>query len=242
MAAHLKERGLTNFEFFDATDGRQMDVTSHPDYDAKTRRAAHGRDLKPGELGCLLSHRAFYQYMIDHNIKHALLLEDDARFHEDTKAVLENLINKNVDFDIVRLLGSPKVARGKHRKIINLFKDFYLVRLRTAPGGAHATLISQKGAQKLVKATRTFAFPIDTILGRGWETGIQAYSIQPGLSTQDLSFDSAIGDERHDKSTTPKGFTFKLTRLRFKIAEALGKAWVYYSNALSDLATRRKFG
>ncbi|MCB1720767.1 MAG: glycosyltransferase family 25 protein [Alphaproteobacteria bacterium] len=240
MSAHLEERGF-NFEFFDAVDGRQMNVLNHPDYNAPRRRAAHGRDLKPGELGCFLSHRNFYRFMLEKELDYALLLEDDARLAPETKDTLEALINKNIDFDIIRLLGSPKVARGKHRKITPLYKDFHLVRLRTAPGGAHATLISRQGAEKLVRACQKFAFPIDTVLGRGWETGVNALSIQPGLAVQDLSFDSSIGEERHDKTTTPKGLKFKITRLAFKISEALGKAYVYWSNTAKDLAVRKKF-
>ncbi|MEZ5815292.1 MAG: glycosyltransferase family 25 protein [Alphaproteobacteria bacterium] len=240
ISAHLKERGF-EFEFFDAVDGRQMDVLKHPDYDATKRRAAHGRDLKPGELGCLLSHRNIYEEIVKRNLDIALILEDDARLHEDTKAVLEALLKKNITFDLIRLLGSPKVAKGKHRKIAKLFKDFWLVRLRTTPGGAHATLVTRRGAKKLVKTTQKFAFPIDTILGRGWETGIDAYSIQPGLAVQDLSFESAIGEERHDKTAVPKNLKFKFTRLVFKIGEAAGKAQVYYANAPRDLATRKKF-
>ncbi len=244
IAAHLKECGF-DFQFFDAVDGRQMDVLAHPDYDGQTRRAAHGRDLKPGELGCFLSHRGIYEEIIKQDLDYAFVVEDDARFHEDTKDILEDLIAKKFEFDIVRLLGSPKVAKGKHRKLFQLLKDFWLVRLRTCPGGAHATLISRNGAEKLIKATQTFAFPIDTVLGRCWETGIKAFSIQPGLSVQDLAFDSAIGDERHDKTIPLKGIEklkFKITRLNFKIGEAIGKAWSYYANAPKDLAARKKFG
>ena len=244
IAEHLKQRGF-DFEFFDATDGRQMDVLAHPGYNKTKRRAAHGRDLKPGELGCLLSHRGIYKEILKRDLDVALILEDDARLHEDTKATLEALLKKGMNFDIIRLLGSPKVAKGKHRKIAKLFKDFWLVRLRTAPGGAHATLITCQGAQKLFKATENFAFPIDTILGRSWETGIQAYSIQPGLAVQDLSFDSAIGEERHDKTIHLQGaekLKFKITRPTFKLGEALGKAWVYWGGAPKDLAIRKKFG
>ncbi len=243
IAVHLKERGF-DFQFFDAVDGRQMNVLEHPDYNARRRRAAHGRDLKPGELGCFLSHRGIYEEILRQNLDYALVVEDDARFDENTKTALETLISKHANFDIVRLLGSPKVAKGKHRKIVPLIKNFWLVRLRTAPGGAHATLISRKGAEKLMKATKTFAFPIDTVLGRGWETGIRAYSVQPGLAVQDLSFESAIGEERHDKTIALSGLAklkFKITRLLFKLSEALGKAWVYWGNAPRDLATRKKF-
>lgn len=243
-AEHLNARGFS-FEFFDAVDGRQMDVLQHPDYDGKRRRAAHGRDLKPGELGCLLSHRQLYQKMIDEDIACAFVLEDDVRLHEDMKAVLDSLLAQNVDFDVVRLFGSPKVARGKHRKIMPLYDAFSLVRLRTAPGGTHAQIISRSGAEKLLKNLQHFTFPVDTVHGRCWETGVNCYSIQPGLAVQDLSFDSAIGEARHDKTIALRGFDrafFKLTRAGFKLNEAIGKAWTYWSNAPKDLAMRRKFG
>lgn len=243
IAEHLKERGFT-YEFFDAVDGRPMNVLAHPDYDGKRRRATHGRDLKPGELGCFLSHRAIYQKIIDDNLDYAFIIEDDARFDEDTKDVLEAVITKNIKFDIIRLLGSPKVARSKFRKIVTLYKDFSLVRLRTNPGGTHAALFSRAGAEKFLKSMNKIAFPIDTLTGRSWETGLQNYSIQPGLSIQDMSFESAIGDDRHDKTIPLTGaakLKFKLTRLAFKIGEAIGKARIYWLNAPKDLATRKKF-
>ena len=60
-----------------------------------------------------------------------------------------------------------------------------------------------------------------------------------------LRIESAIGDERHDKTIPLNGaakLKFKATRLGFKIGEALGKACVYYTNAPKDLAARKKFG
>lgn len=243
LSAHLAERGFAP-EYLDAVDGRQMNVLEHPGYDYKRRRRCHGRDLKPGELGCMLSHRKAYQHIIDQGWDHALLLEDDARLAPETKAVLDLFLAKDFPYDIVRLLGSPKVAKGVHRKIIPLYKDFHLVRLLTAPGGAHATLISRAGAEKLLAATERFAFPIDTILGRGWETGITAYSIQPGLAVQDLSFDSAIGEERHDKTITLpplEKLIYKLNRPLFKLGEALGKRSVFFGNKAKDLAASRDF-
>ncbi|MGB0719962.1 MAG: hypothetical protein ACPGRX_05790, partial [Bdellovibrionales bacterium] len=151
-------------------------------------------------------------------------------------------IDKCIDYDIVRLLGSPKVNKSKQRKIIKLTDDIYLTRLRTTPGGAHATLISRQGAQKLLSATKTIAFPIDTVLGRCWDTGINAYSTWPGLAIQDLTYDSAIGEDRHDKTVTPKSLSFKLTRAAFKGEEAFGKAYTYYAARPKDLATRKNFG
>ena len=220
-----------------------MDVLAHPDYDSARRRRAHGRDLKAGELGCLLSHRAVYQHIVAQNMPFALILEDDARLAPETKAVLEALLQKNIPFDLVRLLGSPKVARKTHRKILKLDGDFWLVRLLTTPGGAHATLVSQEGAQKLLTHLKRFAFPIDTILGRTWETGLNVYSIQPGLAVQDLSFESAIGEERFNKSIGLSGLPclrFKLTRALFKLDEMVGKQWIFYKNLWNDKSLAKK--
>lgn len=243
IRAHLQERDF-EFHIFEAIDGRQMDVLAHKGYDAKTRRAAHGRDLKPGELGCLLSHRAAYQKIVDDNFDHALLLEDDARLAPETKDILEAFLAKNIDYDIIRLLGSEKVANSPHRKIIPLYKDFHLTRMKTTPGGAHATLISQAGAKKLLRATEKFAFPIDTILGRCWETSINAYSIQPGLAVQDMDMESSIGDARFEKKIELRGIEklkFKVTRPLFKLSEAIGKHTQFNKTAKQDLALKQKF-
>ena len=243
MAAHLEQRGFA-FRFFDAVDGRRMNIARHPGYDARRRRATHGRDLQPGELGCLLSHRGVYREILRQNLEYALVAEDDARFHPCARAVLQDLIGKYNRFDLVRLLDNPKVAASTRRRIIPLAGDFWLVRLRTAPGGAYATLISAQGAAKLVKATENFAFPIDTILGRTWETGLRAYAIQPGLAVHDFGFASAIGDQRFDKTialTGPARVKFRINRLLFKLGEALGKSRAYYASAPGDFALRRRF-
>lgn len=235
---HLAGHGL-DFTFFDATDGRKMNVATHPAYDGPRRRRAHGRDLTGGEMGCLLSHKAAYQKIIDDNLPYALVLEDDVRLGEGFKDVLEALTHHTDMFDIVRFLGSPKVARGKHRKIKRIGEKHHLVRLRTSPGGAHATLVTNKGAKKLLNAMQKNAFPVDTLLGRGWETGVQALSVQPGLATQDLDMESAIGDTRFDKNIKLEGWErkfFSLTRGVFKISEAIGKAQVYWTNALRDIS------
>lgn len=246
IKAHLKERGFECI-FFDALDMRGSNVLEHPDYDFKRRRAAHGRDLKPGELGCFLSHRTVLEEIVKQGHEHALVLEDDAKLHENTKAALESFLAKKIPYDLIRLLGSEKVNKGKHRKITPLYEDHNLVRLRTAYGGTHATLYSLEGAQRILENCQRFAFPWDTFVGRVWETGINAYSILPGLAIQDTSFDSSIGDARFNKKEVPKSLGFKLTRATFKLEEALGKAWIYYSTLSKDLALkkleeRKKFG
>lgn len=235
MTAQLSRLGLP-FTFFDAVDGRGMDVQSHPAYDGPRRRRTVGKDLTGGEIGCLLSHRGVLQKIANDKIPCALIFEDDAVLGADFKAIVERLQQSPVSFEIVRFLGSPKVAKGRHRKIIPLYKDYWLVRLARTHGGAHAYLVTYKGAEKLLRHMKKNAFPVDILLCRTWETGLETLSVQPGLATQDLGFESAIGTAREEKiSVNP------LTRAGFKTAEAAGKRWSYWSAFPRDSLNRRRF-
>lgn len=224
------------FVFFDAIDGRQLDVHTHPAYDGPRRRRAAGKDLMGGEIGCLLSHKAVLQKVIASNYPSALIFEDDVVLNPDFKNVVAALAGQGTSFDIVRFLGSPKVAKGRHRKIAPLYRDYHLVRLARTHGGAHAYLITKQGAEKLLGHMKKNAFPIDILLCRTWETGLETLSVQPGLATQDLSFKSSIGTEREKKQKAPV-----LTRALFKAGEAIGKRWSYWSAVPRDTLLKARF-
>lgn len=232
------------FSFFDAVNGHALDVLSHENYDGLKRRLSFGKDLTPGELGCFLSHKKLYEKICNDNLESAVILEDDVILHEDFPKILQSLSAHQNHFDIVRFLGSPKVMKRGGRKLISLDDIYWLIRMPTAPGGAHATLVTKAGAQKLLKHMQCNAYPIDTLLGRGWETGIEALAVHPGLATQELSFDNTIGNDRFDKSIQLTGIerlAFPFTRSWFKLRETFGKKWIYWLRLLKDRKTRTRF-
>lgn len=236
MEAQLHRLGL-NYEFFDAVDGRQMDVHACPDYDSRKRLRYFGRDLTGGEVGCLLSHKALYQKMIDDNTPAALILEDDCILSEHLPAVLGDLMSKTHLFDCIRFLGSDKVMKRGGREVLELTNNHSLVRMPTAPGGAHATLITLAGVKKLMPHLSPSAFPIDTVLGRCWETGLNAFTVMPGLALHNEDLESAIGDKRFEKTVELDGLDqtlYPITRTWFKLSEGLGKKWFYLSTAAKD--------
>lgn len=47
------------------------------------------RQLRGGEVGCAVSHRDVYRYMVQNHIPYALILEDDALPNDDWRACLE---------------------------------------------------------------------------------------------------------------------------------------------------------
>ena len=245
ISKHLKERGF-DFEFFDAVDGRKMDVPSHPDYDAKRRIRSFGRHIKPGELGCLLSHLGTYKEIVKRNLPYALILEDDVILHKDTKHVLETFIKSSIKngpvFDMLRLLSDKKINGKKkpHRIVRPITGTYNLIRLLTTPGGMYATLISQQGAQNLIKAHENFAFPVDALIGRSWEHGLESFTVLPELAREGNDFESTIGDARFDKTLEISGLqkiTFPITRMFFKLEETLGKRYWFWRTALRDKKT-----
>ncbi len=236
MTKIFNEMGL-DFEFVDAVDGRQFDVLNHPNYDAPKRLRSFGRHMTGGEIGCFLSHKNIYLRMIEQSIPCALILEDDFILRDNFLSVLKKIKARPIPFDMIRFLGSPKLERLKLRNVYKIDDIHHLVRHTGMPGGAHATLMSIAGAHKLLKHMEKTALPIDALMGRNWKTGINWFTVRPGLAAQDLSFESSIGEERFNDTKDTKGLTklfYPITRSWFKFRENIGKKYWHALHYFSD--------
>ena len=237
MQVQMEKLGLS-FEFFDAFDGRKTDVLAQKHYNGPRRLAYWGRHLDGGEWGCLMSHMNIYKHMLENNLPHAIILEDDALLDPQFKTVIENMLKIDMGCELIRFFGSPKVAGKKQRRIVELAPGIWLSRLPSIHGGSHAYYITQGGARKMLHhfETKGASYPIDFYLGHNWETGIQALSINP-LAKQDLSYVSAIGDDREDAKRDLKGImrlAFPFTRGWYKISTLLRKQWIYKTTYTQD--------
>ena len=75
------------------------------------------KTLKPGEIGCYLSHRKLWQNMVDKNIDQMLVLEDDFELKADLHNVFEFVSSINPsDWDIIKLGEIPKKESKKYCK------------------------------------------------------------------------------------------------------------------------------
>ena len=233
---------LGTFEFFDAIDGKKINLLKHKDYQGLRRRLCYGKDLTRGELGCYFSHRAVLEKIVKNRIPISLVLEDDVVLSKDFRLVLDNLINSPYPWEAVRFLGKPKIATLMQTKVLKLYKDYYLTRLATSPGGAYAYLISNAGAKKLLKSMRKVSCPNDTIMGLPWKSGLDVLTVQPGIATWDKNFESAIGNERYDKNKLIgwERLVYPVTRLLFKLQEGVLKKAFYFIRALKDRRLRHE--
>ena len=231
MKRQMDDLGL-DFEWFEAVDGRGFDVPALPEYDARRRRRNYGRDLKGGEIGCLLSHKKLYQKIVEEQIPLTLVLEDDAILHEDFAQAVGDVQQCETPFDLVRFLGSKKLTKARQRVVEDLTPPYQLCRLYGLPGGTHAYMITLDGARKMLRVMDRYAFPIDTLMGREWDTKCMIYVVMPGPAVSSEDLGSFIGDARFDKKGLDVGGAsralYPLTRAAFKLHETMMKAWMYW--------------
>jgi len=241
IAVRLEELGLS-FEFVDAVDLRGTEISRHPAYDSARRRLFFGRDLMPGELGCLLSHRKVYELIASRGISNALVLEDDAMLEDDLPEVLEALIHSRVAWDLVRFLDKQKVYRKKCRHIGMIDVIHELARLPTNSGGAYGYLLNQRAAMRLVKLMERNWLQNDVLHSRAWMTGLNVFIVRPSPVTHPVEDDdSMIGSERFKKGFELTGWrrvAHPFARFAMKLQDQVMKRLHYQKASFSDWRAR----
>jgi len=169
--------------FLEATDGRLL---SQEDLDRVLGKGSVkntlSRDLSLSELGCLLSHKAIYQKVVDNELGVCLILEDDIEFGEDLLHVLDDISMLPSDWELV-LLGhhasESRISKTKGslwgRK--TLLNDAKLVRPSELAQGTYGYLINKRGASKLLAELELIAKPIDHYTGDS--SYINLYAVIP---------------------------------------------------------------
>lgn len=236
MASRAKEAGL-DIEFFEAVNGRELAADQLGFYDRDKRLRYFGRDLLPGELGCIRSHHNIYEKIVAENISVSVVLEDDVLLEPDVRSVFEALTQTKRPWGMVRFLGSKKIYKRGCRIIAPLVGRYSLARLPTTPGGTHGYMIKLDAAKRMLNYTKKSWLPIDAVQGRTWQTGIETLVVYPAPLCPDDQEISTIGDQRFDKTLKIKGWMrmlYPFNRSFYKLEEALGKKYIYWSSWFRD--------
>jgi glycosyl transferase family 25 len=218
------------FSFFDAVDGRALDLATLQDYARVKRRLFSGRDMTAGEMGCVLSHRGVMRMIVEQDIPYALVLEDDAQLAPDLPEVLHALMETSVQWDMIRFLSRPKVYKNS-RVIMPLVGPYELTRVFATPGGAYGYLLTKEAAARLLPFMEKNWQPNDILLGQTWRTGLNIYGVRPSPIVPNGEIESTIGDARFVKKTELSGWmraAYPFTRAGFRLWETAGKyrAWL----------------
>lgn len=163
----------------DAVNGRQLNlktlsrdlITEQGINDALNDKQKVYTYLTPGAIGCALSHKKAYEYIINNDLNSALIVEDDITIDKDFNKKLSIIYTKiPKDFDILFI--------GYHNT-----SDKYLQRIHSFYSkpkklyGLFGYIVTNKGAKKLLDI-----FPIteqiDSDIPKHFDV-INAYAVNP---------------------------------------------------------------
>lgn len=185
----------------DACDMRQA---TQADIEQLSQKMTHKkpkkqRYLTKGELGCALSHQAVYRQIVAAQDDFALILEDDVQWQDNPCDLLDSgslkTIAEQYPFDLL-LLGYVKTLAHQlpyyHRRIPIkkrvTWKQFtFGTPWEQYACGTVAYIISQQGAQKLLRATTPPHATADDWLHFEEAYDLKILHVRPTLALEDLS-------------------------------------------------------
>ncbi|PCJ08721.1 MAG: glycosyl transferase family 25 [Rhodobacteraceae bacterium] len=130
--------------------------------------------LRPGEIGCFLSHRNVWETFLASDAEAALILEDDVELNEDFDAALW-LAQRHVD-EIGYIQLQTRTCDGD---VIDRQGGYALIRPQITPLRTSGQLVSRIAAKQLLDATDPFDRPVDTFLQMHWYTGLHLGVVTP---------------------------------------------------------------
>ena len=133
--------------------------------------------LRPGEIGCFLSHRRIWAEIVRRDLDFGLVLEDDVVLDAEVFPTALRLAARNVAaLGYVQLQNRP--ARGPAMPLDQDGPNRLTLPV-VAPVRASAQLISRAGAARLLEKAQRFDRPVDTFVQSHWVTGLRPGVVYP---------------------------------------------------------------
>ena len=186
------------FERFPAIDGKTLDYEG---------------PLTRNEAACVTSHRILWQRLIDSGDPCACILEDDIEILPRFFDLIRNTDWLPPKFDSIKLETFSMPTLIQQRPAIKV-GDRELKLIRSAHWGTAAYIISRRGAQRLMEASKNIDRPTDWLLYREPHVyECRAYQVIPAPCRQDdqLVVPAQLSDRFHIKGVKPTGLK-KLSR------------------------------
>lgn len=237
MIGRLQSADLIPFEFIEAVDAGNLSYDEVSCYDRNKRLRFFGKDLELSELGCLLSHRKVYESIVSRRMPCALVLEDDVHFAPNSREVIAKLFSMDFQWDLIRFIYKEKFDSKSKFIVREICGESNLVLTPYTPGGAYATLVSLRAAERLLSLTSESWLQADVLHGRTWETRLNTFYAFPSPFRPDLDIDSTIGKSRF-KRKLEKGKSFPFFRLKYRIEDSMGKRLCFLLAMLKHLLTK----
>jgi GR25 family glycosyltransferase involved in LPS biosynthesis len=137
--------------------------------------------LRPGEIGCFLSHRRIWQKMVDESIPQLLILEDDIEMLPNFDQSLQHAVETTPKDGYVQFQVRPlRIAGG----IRNDDQWPQLLKPTVVPLRTSAQLVTLGAAVRLLHFTEVFDRPVDTAIQLTWMHGATVLVSSPQSVTE----------------------------------------------------------
>jgi glycosyl transferase family 25 len=182
----FRETGIRTYRVLPAVDGSTLDL------DGMRERGellpSGGRDLSPGEVGCVLSHRMAWQLMLDEGIGRMLICEDDIQFRIGARWWLrKHMAAMPAGWDIIHFYSSfdigsdTRSGRGREHIQDGVYRGYW------EGGTTTCYAVSRAAARYLLDRSTVIAAPADGITnwvtgdapGGGQDLGLRGYVVSP---------------------------------------------------------------
>jgi glycosyl transferase family 25 len=186
-------------------DASQMGMPTHLTDKNGTFVRSNGRPMLPQEYGCYLAHLRALATFLASDAELAIVMEDDVTLQADLFPRVEAIVNAAPSAEVVKLLNHRAVW---FRTLARTSFGDLIGRCAFGPQGSAACyLVTREGAEKLLREMNEIRFPFDLGLERGWETGIQVYTVRDNiLSLSERALESQIADRAKYRSIKLRGY------------------------------------
>lgn len=218
MEKILKYISWVDYEFVSAVDGKKMTaIEQQMNFDIEKFKKRYSVSVRPGEIGCTLSHQKCYRKIVEENIPYALILEDDISISDNIQKVILTIEQQIQSYSepLVVLLSGLYWYTNTHPlvegyRIANVYNAFL----------THSYIINQSAAQILIE-DRPFILADDWFYIR--KRGVKMLAILPHLINQNWN---EIQTTINIESVEKKKFKWKLYNaprlLKMRILKILG--------------------
>ena len=189
------------FEWFSAVDGMTLsskDITNYCPHSYLNNRW----ELTHSEIGCFESHRRIWKIIIEKELNHALIFEDDIYLVPSFLSQIASIIESGLEYDLVKLdTWNMAIRVGA--------LDSYIYRIQIRPlmsqaCGAGAYLISRQGCITLVDRSKEYCTQLDCFITDNW-TKERIYQLVPSLAVQQCLMQEWQADGMSDVPGVYKG-------------------------------------
>lgn len=197
MQEQLEKIFFLSAEFVEAVDARGMtEREKNVFFDTELFCKRYVKEVRPGEIGCTLSHQKCYRKLVESRDKYALILEDDIviRHNIDTLVPeIEKLLNTDEPRVILLsgwywYLGTKTIKQ--HYCLARVYDAFL----------THAYIINREAASLLIEQ-RPFITADDWFYIR--KKGVKLYAVLPHLLDQDWSGEYPTSINQEEKKRCP---------------------------------------